>query len=111
MSDDPATADTPAPEEFERIRQTREFSYLAGGLPERIRKALGKAIRIWSENPTHPSLRLHQLKDTKKGRHLPTSFTVSINMQYRAIYVMDGPTAVWYWIGTHAQYDRFTGSS
>ena len=81
MSDDPATADTPAPEEFERIRQTREFSYLAGGLPERIRKALGKAIRIWSENPTHPSLRLHQLKGDMAGH-----WSIWVNGNWRVTF-------------------------
>jgi hypothetical protein len=32
-------------------------------------------------------------------------------MQYRAIYVVDEETDqnVWYWIGTHAQYEKFTG--
>jgi hypothetical protein len=30
-------------------------------------------------------------------------------MKYRAIYVVDGETNVWYWIGSHANYDTFTG--
>ena len=30
-------------------------------------------------------------------------------MKYRAIGVVDGATTVWYWIGTHADYDVFTG--
>jgi hypothetical protein len=31
-------------------------------------------------------------------------------LQYRAIYVVDGDINVWYWIGSHADYDRFIGS-
>lgn len=31
-------------------------------------------------------------------------------MQYRAIYFVQGEINVWYWIGTHAAYKRFTGS-
>ena len=32
-----------------------------------------------------------------------------ITMQYRAIYVVDGNTNVWYWCGSHNDYDNFTG--
>ena len=32
-------------------------------------------------------------------------------MQYRAIYVEVGDTNVWYWIGTHAAYNHFTGKN
>lgn len=51
------------------------------------------------------------LDDTKKGKHVPGSYSVSITMQYRAIYFLDVETKqnVWYWVGTHAEYDRFTG--
>ena len=68
-----------------------------------------KAIRLWEANPKHRSLRLHPLKDTKKGRHASGSFSISLNMQYRAIYVWDGGVAVWYWVGSHADYDRLIG--
>ena len=37
------------------------------------------------------------------------SSSVSITMQYRAIYTVDGTDNVWYWIGTHADYDVFIG--
>ena len=40
----------------------------------------------------------------------PGSFSVSVTMNYRAIFFLDGPVNVWYWIGTHADYDRFTGA-
>ena len=30
-------------------------------------------------------------------------------MRYRAVYIVDGDANVWYWVGTHADYDRFTG--
>jgi hypothetical protein len=30
-------------------------------------------------------------------------------MQYRAIYVVVDGENVWYWIGTHAEYDKYLG--
>jgi hypothetical protein len=35
---------------------------------------------------------------------------VSITMKYRALYVVEGDTNVWYWIGTHNDYENFIGS-
>lgn len=73
-------------------------------------KALAKkAFLQFVKDPKHPALRHHALKDSKKGQHRNGSFSVSINMQYRAIYVVDGDVNVWYWVGTHAQYNHFTG--
>jgi len=60
-------------------------------------------------NPAHPGLRCHPLEDTAKGRHRKGSYSVTITMQYRAIYVVDGEANVWYWIGNHNDYERFIG--
>jgi hypothetical protein len=68
------------------------------------------ACVLFNDNPAHPSLRHHDLQDRKKGNHVAGSFSVSITMQYRAIYVPgDDGVNIWYWIGTHGEYDRFTG--
>lgn len=65
--------------------------------------------RLFDKDPFHPSLRHHELKDTKRGNHRPESFSVSITMKYRAIYVKQGGLNVWYWIGSHADYDTLVG--
>jgi hypothetical protein len=93
-----------------RNRTTREFREQFARLPARIQQLARAACLLFDGSPNHPSLRHHELKDTKKGRHVPGSFSVSITMQYRAIYVASGGINVWYWIGTHAEYDAFTGS-
>ena len=90
------------------VRNSR-YRYLFGELPQDIHKLATKAFRLFCDDPNHRSLRLHKLKDNNKGNHLPDSFSVSINMQYRAIYFIDHNTNVWYWVGTHAAYNQFTG--
>ena len=80
-------------------------------LPESIQQLAEAAFRMFLEDPSHPSLRHHALKDSNKGQHRAGSFSVSITMRYRAIYVRDGDTNVWYWIGSHADYDNFTGGT
>lgn len=94
----------------ERNRTTRQFREQYGRLPPHTQEATRDACRLFDENPDHPSLRHHALEDRRSGQQAAGSFSVSITMQYRAIYVIDGGVNVWYWIGTHAQYKRFTGS-
>jgi hypothetical protein len=92
-----------------RNRTTRQFRDLFEGLPAHIQALTRDACILFDRNPAHRSLRHHELQDNKKAQHVPGSFSVSITMQYRAIYVREGETNVWYWIGTHAEYDVFTG--
>jgi hypothetical protein len=91
--------------------RTAGFKEQLGRLPEEIQELAEAAFDRFVEDPSHPSLRHHALKETKKGRHRSASFSVSITMQYRAIYARDGDTNVWYWIGTHADYDAFIGKN
>jgi hypothetical protein len=78
-------------------------------LPNNIQDAADDAYRLFLENPNHPMLVNHRLADTKKGRHRDGSHAVSVTYRYRAIYITDGPTNVWYWIGSHEDYNHFVG--
>jgi hypothetical protein len=89
--------------------RTAEYKDLESRLPQRIIKLSDLKFDQFCENPTHPSLRSHPLGDDGRGRHRPGSVSVAINMQYRAIYVVDGDTNVWYWVGSHNDYDVYTG--
>lgn len=91
-------------------RRTRAFKILYDALPKEIQQLSEGSFELFLENPNHPSLRLHSLKDTKAGKHAEGSFSVSITMNYRAVYTIVDGINVWYWIGTHAQYKIFTGS-
>lgn len=78
-------------------------------LPKRIQELAKGAFQLFRANPDHPSLRRHVLEDIDKGRHRTGSVSVSITMQYRAIYAVDGTVNVWYWIGSHNDYENFVG--
>jgi hypothetical protein len=90
-------------------RRTWRFKILFDALPAEIQQAAVAAFGMFLLNPQHPALRTHELKPTKKGQHLPGSVSVSITLSYRAIYVVNNGVNVWYWIGTHADYDRLIG--
>jgi hypothetical protein len=96
----------------QRNRTTRAFREQYAKLPAHIQELTRAACHLFEQNPRHPSLRYHELEDRKRGKNMPGSRSVSITMQYRAIHdVAPDGVNVWYWIGTHAQYNRFTGQS
>ena len=90
-------------------KSTRSFREQYRRLPEHIQALTRAACERFDQDPSHRSLRLHQLADSSRSSALPGSFSVSISMQYRAIYVVVDGQNVWYWIGSHAEYDRFLG--
>ena len=80
-------------------RRTKAFVGLLGGLPPEVIKQAKEAYRRWSRNPAHPSLRF------KKIQNLDNVWAVRVSRDYRAVGVRDGDTIVWFWIGSHAEYD------
>lgn len=92
-------------------RRTWQFKYLYGELPEAIQKLGSKQFVRFVEDPQHPSLRWHKLKNNSRGQHHPDSYSISISLQYRAIYFPAGDVNVWYWVGTHVDYNQFTANA
>lgn len=87
--------------------RTAEYMKLLAGLPETIQKLADDAFALFLENQDHPSLRYHKLADSENLR--TNSYSASITMKYRAVCTIDGDTRVWYWVGSHADYDRLVG--
>jgi hypothetical protein len=65
-------------------------------LPLAIQKIAVKQYRLWLKTPSHPSLQF------KKAQ---TFWSCRVTDSYLALAVMDGDTAVWFWIGSHAEYE------
>ncbi|MBX7234078.1 MAG: hypothetical protein K1X65_06810 [Caldilineales bacterium] len=67
-------------------------------LPETVQELAGKNYGLLKSNPQHPSLRFKRV-----GKY----WSVRIGKQYRALAVERVDGLLWFWIGTHAEYDRF----
>jgi hypothetical protein len=93
-----------------RNRTTRSFREQFARLPSHIQELVRGACVLYDANPNLTSFRRHELKDLKKGHHVPGSISITPTMQYRAIYHEADGINHWYWIGTHADYKKFTGS-
>ena len=67
-----------------------------GKLPESVRTLADKNYALLKENPRHPSL---QFK--KVGRF----WSVRVGSRYRALAVQVDEDLLWFWIGSHSDYD------
>jgi hypothetical protein len=65
-------------------------------LPEHIRKLADKSYVLLKENPDHPSLHLKKI-----GRF----WSVRIGLRHRALAVEVEGGLLWFWMGSHADYD------
>ena len=82
---------------------TEDFVACFRRLPEEIKKLARKNYRLWRENPQHPSL---QFKRVNKREPI---YSIRVGIGFRAVGLWEGDTISWFWIGTHAEYDRLIG--
>jgi len=66
-------------------------------LPESIRKLADRSFELLKSDPRHPSLHLK-----KAGRF----WSVRVGLHHRALAVDAPDGLLWFWVGTHAEYDR-----
>jgi hypothetical protein len=69
-------------------------------LPESVRALADKNYTLLKQNPQHPSLHLK-----KMGRF----WSVRVGSRYRSLAVEIDGGLLWFWIGSHADYDRLIG--
>jgi len=81
-------------------RTTRRFRELFAALPARIQQQAREAYRHFRENPAHPGSRFKQVHPD------PPIYSARVGISYRAVAVLDGDTVIWYWIGSHAAYEK-----
>lgn len=81
-------------------RTTRSFRAAFAALPEEIQSQARRVYRLFRDDPAHPSLRF------KKVDEAENVYSVRIGLGYRALGVLEGSVVIWFWIGSHAQYDR-----
>jgi hypothetical protein len=81
-------------------KTTLRFREAYGRLPEHVRRRAREAYRRFKSDPSHPSLRF------KKIHAAEPIYAARVGLGYRALAILDGDAAVWFWIGTHAEYDQ-----
>ena len=83
-----------------KSRRTRQFRELFVALPARVQQQAREAYRLFRDNPAHPGLHFKQVCSD------PPTYSARVGIGYRAVAALDEDTAVWFWIGSHAEYDK-----
>ena len=73
---------------------------LFAALPRYVQHQAREAYRAFRENLGHPALHFKQV------HHDPPIYSARVGISYRAVGVLDGDTITWFWIGSHADYDK-----
>ncbi len=76
---------------------SKKFWACYRALPKETRDLADKNFELLKTNPKHPSLRFKQignLRSVRVGRH------------FRALGLDKKEGIVWFWIGSHAEYDK-----
>ena len=79
---------------------TEEFRKLLAAAPAAIQAKAHSAYGLWAQNPSHPSLRFKKVHNT-----LPI-YAVRIDLDWRAVGVLERGAMVWFWIGPHSEYEK-----
>lgn len=76
---------------------SRRFWEAYDALPAPTREQADRAFQQLKTDPGHPALRFK-----KVGRF----WSARVGLRYRALAVERDGDLVWFWIGSHADYDR-----
>ena len=79
---------------------TERFRKAYSNLPVNIREAAKKTFQLWKKNPSHPGLRFKQVHKSKPV------YSVRIGIGWRAVGIREADTMIWFWIGSHSEYDK-----
>ncbi len=79
---------------------TKRFRKLHASLPEDVGLQAVRAYQLFIRNPSHPGLNF------KKVDEEGNIYSARVGLSYRALGQMNGSDIVWFWIGSHADYDK-----
>jgi mRNA-degrading endonuclease RelE of RelBE toxin-antitoxin system len=84
-----------------KSRITSRFRQMFAHLPAQVKQQTRKAYQQFKQDPHHPSLRF------KKVHPKLPIYSARINKDYRAVGQLDQDTVIWFWVGSHTEYDLF----
>jgi mRNA-degrading endonuclease RelE of RelBE toxin-antitoxin system len=83
-----------------KSRISSDFRRDLDNLPPAVKRQARDAYRLFESDPQHPSLKF------KKLPPFADIWSVRINNNYRAVACRRGEVLLWFFIGSHADYDK-----
>ena len=81
-------------------RTTKKFRKAYAKLDEATQQQAESAYRLFCENPQHPSLNFKKVHGS-----LPI-YSARVNLNYRAVGILENNEIIWFWIGPHDAYEK-----
>jgi hypothetical protein len=81
-------------------KTTDQFWRCYEELPKQIKKEAKKAYGLFIKNPYHNSLRFKRIHSTRP------IFSLRITGDYRAVGIKQDENIIWFWIGSHNDYEN-----
>ena len=85
-------------------KTTERFRKSFDNLPDKIKEDAKKVFKIWKSNPYLKSLKF------KKIHEKENLYSVRIGISWRALGIKENDTMIWFWIGSHNDYDNLIKS-
>jgi hypothetical protein len=85
-----------------RYRATPDFWHHYRQLPNEIQELADRCDELLKRDSRYPSLHL---------KKVGLFWSVRIGIHYRALAIEENDDLAWFWIGTHAEYDRLLRGS
>ena len=83
---------------------TEKFRLLFASASADRQLRIKSAYRLWKENPAHPSLRFKKVHP-----RLPI-YSARVDLDWRAVGILEADMLVWFWVGPHPQYEALLKS-
>jgi hypothetical protein len=81
-------------------RTTDAFWKCYQSLSLQTKKEARKAYKAFKKDPYHPGLHFKRVHSTRP------IFSLRITKDYRAVGIQDDKQIIWFWIGSHGDYDN-----
>jgi hypothetical protein len=79
---------------------TERFWKCYAEIPPAVRKSAREAYKQFLKDPYYPSLHFKQIHSTRPV------FSIRVTKNYRAVGIVQGEDIIWFWIGSHADYNK-----
>ncbi len=79
---------------------TEKFRKAFLKLPKNIQERARQSYQLWKLNNNHPGLHFKQINNQQP------IYSVRVSLSYRALGIIEEKTIIWFWIGSHEEYNH-----
>ena len=78
---------------------TERFRRLYAAAGAQRQAQIKRSYMLWIDNPSHPSIRFKKVHDTEP------IYSARVDLDWRALGVLEAGSVVWFWVCPHDEYD------